>query len=36
MGEPEDVANAILFLISEEAWYISGAQLTVDGGWCTF
>ena len=36
MGEPEDVSNAICFLISEEAWYISGAQLTVDGGWTTF
>lgn len=36
MGEPEDVSAAICFLISEEAWYISGAQLTVDGGWCTF
>ena len=36
LGEPEDVAAAICFLISEEAWYISGAQLTVDGGWTTF
>lgn len=36
MGEPEDIANAILFLISEQAWYICGAELTVDGGWTTF
>lgn len=36
LGEPEDVANAILFLISPDAWYISGAQLAVDGGWSTF
>lgn len=36
MGDPEDVANAICFLISPEAYYISGAALTVDGGWTTF
>jgi 3-oxoacyl-[acyl-carrier protein] reductase len=32
MGQPEDVANAFLFLASEEASYISGAVLSVDGG----
>jgi 3-oxoacyl-[acyl-carrier protein] reductase/7-alpha-hydroxysteroid dehydrogenase len=31
IGEPEDVANAIAFLASEEASYISGAVLGVDG-----
>lgn len=35
-GEPEDVAAAICFLLSEEACYISGAELTVDGDWTTF
>ncbi len=32
MGEPRDVANAYLFLASDEASYISGAVLRVDGG----
>jgi 3alpha(or 20beta)-hydroxysteroid dehydrogenase len=32
IGQPEDVARAILFLASDEAAYISGAELTVDGG----
>lgn len=29
---PEDIANAVLFLSSDEAKHITGAQLTVDGG----
>ena len=33
LGRPEDVANAIHFLCSDEAAYISGHVLTVDGGW---
>ena len=32
-GEPEDVANAVLFLSGEESKYITGHILTVDGGW---
>jgi 3-oxoacyl-[acyl-carrier protein] reductase len=31
-GEPEDIANAIAFLCSERARYITGAVLTVTGG----
>ena len=33
LGRPEDVANAALFLASDEATYITGANLMVDGGW---
>jgi 3-oxoacyl-[acyl-carrier protein] reductase len=32
LGEPEDVANAVLFLCSNAAAYITGQTLTVDGG----
>lgn len=32
VGEPDDVANAALFLASDEAAWITGATLTVDGG----
>ena len=32
LGEPEEVANAILFLLSDEASYISGHTLAVSGG----
>ena len=32
MGRPEDVANAVRFLASDEASYITGCVLKVDGG----
>lgn len=32
MGEPLDIANCILFLASDEARYITGAEFVVDGG----
>ena len=31
-GQPEEVANAALFLLSDEASFVTGAYLTVDGG----
>jgi NAD(P)-dependent dehydrogenase (short-subunit alcohol dehydrogenase family) len=32
LGEPEDIAKAALFLVSEDARQISGVGLPVDGG----
>lgn len=32
-GEPEDIANAILFLCSDMAKYITGQVISVNGGW---
>lgn len=35
IGEPEDIANAALFLASDNSDYITGITLFVDGGWLT-
>ena len=32
-GKPEDIANAVLFLASEESAYITGQVMPVTGGW---
>ena len=32
-GRPDDVANAVLYLASEEARLVTGTELFVDGGW---
>ncbi len=36
LGEPEDMVGPVLFLCSEEADYITGQTLVVDGGWLLF
>lgn len=33
IGQPEDIANAVAFLASDESAYITGHTLVVDGGW---
>jgi NAD(P)-dependent dehydrogenase (short-subunit alcohol dehydrogenase family) len=32
MGRPEEIAAAALFLASDEASFVAGAELSVDGG----
>lgn len=33
IGEPEEIAHVALFVCSDDASYLSGAEIAVDGGW---
>lgn len=33
LAEPEDIARTAVFLASDDAAYITGAAIPVDGGW---
>ena len=35
-GRPEDITGAVLFLASDDAAYITGQTLVVDGGWLSY
>ena len=35
VGRPEDMAQAVSFLLSDQASFINGIMLPVDGGWLT-
>ncbi len=32
-GEPEEIANGVLYLASDEAGFVTGSELVLDGGW---
>ena len=36
MGMPEDIANAALFLASDDSHFVNGTIITCDGGWTCF
>jgi NAD(P)-dependent dehydrogenase (short-subunit alcohol dehydrogenase family) len=36
LGSPEDVANACVFLVTDEASFITGETLVSDGGWLSY
>ncbi|MFJ6665313.1 glucose 1-dehydrogenase [Streptomyces sp. NPDC091383] len=35
VGEPHEIASAVVYLLSDAASYVTGAEIAVDGGWTT-
>jgi 3(or 17)beta-hydroxysteroid dehydrogenase len=33
LGEPDDIAYGVLYLASDEAKFVTGSQLVIDGGY---
>jgi NAD(P)-dependent dehydrogenase (short-subunit alcohol dehydrogenase family) len=33
LGKPEDVAHGVLYLASDDAKFVTGAELVIDGGY---
>ena len=33
MGNPQDIASAVMFLASENSSYLTGQNIIIDGGW---
>jgi NAD(P)-dependent dehydrogenase (short-subunit alcohol dehydrogenase family) len=33
LGDPEEVAALVLYLVSDEAGYVTGQDILIDGGW---
>jgi NAD(P)-dependent dehydrogenase (short-subunit alcohol dehydrogenase family) len=33
LGQPQEVANVIAFLVSDDSSFMTGAEVFVDGGW---
>lgn len=36
VGQPNEIANLVLFLVSDEASFINGAIVVLDGGWSAY
>ena len=36
LGEPEDIANGVLFFVAEEASWVTGQVISIDGGYSIF
>ena len=33
LAHPDDIASGVLYLASDEARFVTGAELAIDGGW---
>jgi NAD(P)-dependent dehydrogenase (short-subunit alcohol dehydrogenase family) len=33
LGEPQDIAAGVAYLASDDARYVTGIELAIDGGW---